>query len=183
MDTPLDYKEVENKLLIMYLINRMELSMSGAQITDFVIAKDLMNHFMLAQTLADMVEQDYLYTKHESAADANTTRYSVTNAGMECLELFMSRIPRHMRTLINQYVEDNHGKVKKDFEVTATYFVNEDADEYSVKCVALEDKRALMELVISIETIEQAKLIHKNWRANASTIYKKIIDALIFPEE
>jgi len=47
MSVSLEYKDVENKLLILYLINRMEVSMSRAQITDSVLAKDFMNYFTL----------------------------------------------------------------------------------------------------------------------------------------
>jgi len=174
----LEYKDVENKLLILYLINRMELSMSGAQITEFVISKEFMNYFVLGQTLADMVEQGLLETTDENAQDAKTTRYTVTNEGLASLEFFESHIPRPVRNLINLYVEENRGKVKRDYELTATYFSNAETEDFQVKCGVYEDKRALMELSVSVETREQAKLLQCNWRANASMLYQKIIDAM-----
>jgi DNA-binding PadR family transcriptional regulator len=174
----LEYKDVENKLLILYLINRMEISMSRAQITDFVMAKDFMNYFTLEQTLSVMLEQGLLEASEENAQDASTTRYAVTNKGLESLDYFVNHIPRPMRGLINQYVIDNRGKVKRDYEVTATYFPNVESNDFQVKCGVYEDRRVILELSISVDTREQAKLIQGNWRNNASGLYQRIIDAV-----
>jgi len=175
----IEYKDVENKLLILYLINRMELSMSRAQITDFVMSKDFMNYFVFEETLSDMLEQGLLEATSENAQDANTTRYTVTNSGLISLEYFESHIPRPVRAHINQYVEENRGKVKRDYEVTATYFPATETDDFQVKCGVYEDRRVLLELAISVDTREQAKQIQTNWRNNASVLYQRVIDALI----
>jgi DNA-binding PadR family transcriptional regulator len=178
MSVSLEYKDVENKLLILYLINRMEISMSRAQITDFVMTKDIMSYFTLEQTLSVMLEQGLLEAAQENAQDANTTRYTVTNAGHTSLDYFVNHIPRPMRVLINQYVVENRGKVKRDYEVTASYFPNVENDDFQVKCGVYEDKRAILELSISVDTREQAKLIQSNWRSNASELYQRIIEAV-----
>jgi len=178
MSVSIEYKDVENKLLILYLINRMELSMSRSQITDFVMSKDFMNYYVFEQTLADMVEQDLLETTVENGQDANTTRYTVSNNGLISLEYFESHIPRPLRLLINQYVEENRGKVKRDYEVTATYFPNVETNDFQVKCGVYEDRRVLLELAVSVDTREQAKLIQANWRNNASLLYQHVIGAI-----
>ena len=179
----LEYKDVENKLLILYLINRMELSMSRSQITDLVISKEFMNHFILGQTLADMLEQGLLEATEENAQDVNTTRYTITNNGLTNLEFFENHIPRPVRNLINQYVEDNRGKIKKDFEISATYFPNAENNDFQVKCGIYEDRRALIELVVAVDTRDQAKLIMANWRGDASRLYQRIIDAVTVPDD
>ena len=178
MAVSIEYKDVENKLLILYLINRMELSMSRSQITDFVMSKEFMNYFVFEQTLADMLEQGLLEATIENGQDASTTRYTVTNNGLISLEYFESHIPRPLRLLINQYVDENRGKVKRDYEVTATYFPNVETNDFQVKCGVYEDTRVLLELAISVDTREQAKLIQANWRNNASLLYQHVIDAI-----
>ena len=179
MSITLEYKDVENKLLILYLINRLELPMSRAQITDFIIQKELMNYFVLEQTLSAMVEAGVLDAATEAdAQDVNTTRYSVTGEGLTTLEYFESHIPQPVRQMINRYVEENKGKIKKDYENVANYFPNVENNEFKVKCGVYEDKRALIELFVSVDTREQAKLIQSNWRANASKLYSRIIEAL-----
>ena len=174
-----EYQDVENKLIILYLINRMELSMSRAQITDFVIAKDFMDYFVLEQTMSDMLEQGLLTSTQENAQDVTTTRYTITNDGYMSLEFFEEHIPKPVRNLINSYVKENRGRVKRDYEVSASYFPNIENNDFQVKCGVYEDKRVLLELSISVDTREQAKIIQNNWHGNASGLYQRIIEAMI----
>ena len=178
-----EYKNAENKLLLLYLINRMEFPMSRAQVTDFVHGADFMDYYTLQQTLAIMVENGHLDATEENATDNNTTRYAVTDEGQTTLEYFEKHIPWSKRQTIDRYISENRVKIKKDYENTATYFPNVENDEFRVKCGVYEDKRALLELFVSVDTREQAKLIQSNWRANASVLYQRIIEALTVTEE
>ena len=171
-------KNVENKLLLLYLINRMEFPMSRAQITDFVQGSDFMDYYTLQQTLATMVESGHLDATEENALDNSTTRYVVTGEGQTTLEYFEKHLPWSRRQAIDRYITENRGKIRKDFEITATYFPNIENDDFHVKCGVYEDKRVLLELTVSVDTREQAKLIQSNWRANASGLYQRIIEAL-----
>ncbi|MCL2576832.1 MAG: DUF4364 family protein [Defluviitaleaceae bacterium] len=180
MGITIEYKDVENKLLLLYLINMMDLPMSRSQITDFIIQKDLMNHFILEQNLTDMVQRKFLEATRENSQDENTTRYSLTEEGLENLDLLQNQIPRPVRNMITQYVEEHRGKIKKGFEKTAHYFPNAENDEYIVKCGVYDDKRdsMLMEISVPVVTREQAKLIQSNWNANYSTLYQRILSTL-----
>ena len=168
-----EYNGVENKLLLLYLIDQMDLSLSRSQITDFVRQEDAMDFFTLSPTLAEMVEGGYL----DETVDNNNTRYTITGEGLTALEYFEKHIPISVRTKINNYVRDNRKIIKRDFENTATYFPV-DNDEFVVKCGVYEEEHALMEITISAGDRMQAKLIQNNWKANASVLYGRIIETL-----
>ena len=174
-----EYLQVENKLILLYLINKMDLPLSRSQLTDFVREGEYMDYYTLQQTLAEMVDGAYL----EKLQDNNNTRYSITDEGVTTLEYFESHITKPVRQMIDIYIEENRGKIKKDYESIANYFPNVENDEFKVKCGVYEDKRAIIELFVSVETREQAKLIQANWRANASGLYTKIIEALTEEQE
>ncbi|MCL2047608.1 MAG: DUF4364 family protein [Defluviitaleaceae bacterium] len=175
MPLTIEYKDAQNKLLIMYLINLMDLPMSHSQITDFIIEKELMNHFALGQCLADMVKRGFLDATHENAKDENITRYTLTEEGLENLELLQGQIPRPARSLINQYVDQNRGIIKKGFEKTAHYFPNVENDEYIVKVGIYDRGMTLMEITVPVITREQAKHIQTNWNENYNALYDKIL--------
>ena len=180
MAITIEYNDVENKLILLYLINMMDLPMSRSQITDFVIRKDLMNHFVLEQSLADMEERKFLEATLENSQDESTTRYVLTEEGLTNLELLESQIPRPVRNMIDQYVDENQGKIKKGFEKTAHYFPNAENDEYIVKCGVYDDKRGsmLMEINVPVVTREQAKFIQTNWNNNYNLLYQRILTIL-----
>jgi len=174
-----EYMQVENKLILLYLINKMDLPLSRSQVTDFVREGEYMDYYTLQQTLAEMVEGSYL----EKIQDNNNTRYSITDEGATTLEYFESHIPGAIRSRINKYVHDHFNTVKRDFEVTATYFLDNETNEYIVKCGVYEDKRILMEINVSVVSREQAKLIQNNWKGHVSEIYMNILSEMVTSKE
>lgn len=177
-----DYKEVENKLIILYLINRMVLPMSRAQITDVVLDGEFMDYYTLQQNLSEMVEMGFLDASQENTGDYNTTRFVMTEDGSSTLGFFEKRISFATRQAINRYTNENRDEIKKDYEKTATYFPDDENDEFRVKCGIYEDERALLEVFVTVDTREQAKLIQTNWRTNAE-MYGRIISVLMKPPE
>lgn len=167
-------ESAENKLLLLYLIDKMELPLSRSQITDYILQTEYMDYYTLQQALADMVEGGYL----DGVSDNNTTRYTITDEGLQTLEYFEKHIQPSVRSRINQYVKENRGDIKRAFENTATFFPNEEGNEFLVKCGVYEESRVLLELSISVDTRDQARLIQNNWKTNAKTLYGEIIKIL-----
>ena len=173
-----DYKTVENKLLLLYLVEKMDFPLTRSQITEYVQQADYMDYYTLQQTLAEMVEGGYLDKTVDMNQDKSTTRYSITDEGQTTLEYFEKHIPSPVRNKIINFVRDNRRDIKRDYENTATYFPNAENDEFTVKCGVYEDERVLMELVLSVESRELAKLTQTNWKANAKTMYGKIMELM-----
>ncbi|MDR2940756.1 MAG: DUF4364 family protein [Clostridiales bacterium] len=167
----------ENKLIILYLIDKMDIPMSNSQISQFALEQDYMNYFSLQQCLAEMAASKFL----ESTQENNNTRYTVTDTGLQILDYFENNIPSQIRNKIINYVKDNRKILKRDFEITANYFYDHKTNEYIVKCGVYEDEVALMELNVSVVTKDQAKIISNNWKANVSSLYSSIISQLTNP--
>ena len=180
MKITIEYEDVENKLLILYLISSMDLPMSRVQIANFFTEKELMNQFVLLQNLEDMVERGFLEATSENAEDVGTTNYNLTEEGSSHLEHLESLIPRPVRQAIDNSIDETRGKIRKGFEKTANYFPNVENDEYIVKCGVYDDKRGtmLMEISLPVATREQAKFIQANWNDNYTSIYQKVLVAL-----
>jgi len=180
MAIQMEYSSEEHKLMLLYLVSRMELPMSRGQIIDFISEKELMSYFTLEETLSGMVETGLLeeLTSEEKAQDENTTRYQLTDDGLTTLDFFASHISQTVKLIINKYIEENRGEIKRSYESNAHYFPNKEETEFTVKCGIYEDDRALLEVAVNVDSREQAKLIQSNWRKDTSGLYMKIIDAL-----
>ncbi len=169
-----NFNQVENKLLLLYLIDKMEVPLTQSKISQFALEENYINYFSLQQFLADMVEVGYL----EKSIVDNTTYYSVTDQGVVALDYFKKRIPANVRNKINKYVEINKKSVKRDYEVIANYFYEQNNNEYTVKCGIYEDETTLLELILSVVSRDEAKLICKNWRKNVNDLYGDILKKL-----
>ena len=169
-----DAKQLENKILLLYLIEKMDLPLSANQIAQFVQEENYMNIYTVRLYLREMVDIGYL----EISNDNNTLSYIITDEGAVALEAFMQKIPPDVKSKIIQYVSKHRNIVKKDFEVLAIMPYNHLTNEYEVKCSVCEDKITHIELKLSVVSREQALLICNNWRDNITAIYGQIFGIL-----
>ena len=166
-----DIINIEKKLVILYLLDKMDIPMSNMQITQFALEEEYMDYFEIQESLADMVDGGYL-------DKTNDNYYTLTAEGMTPLEFFSARLPAPTKTRINNYVLGNRNKIKKDFEVTANYFYDHIHNEFTVKCGAYEDRSMLIEVNVTVNNKEHARAICRNWKANVNELYGNILETL-----
>ncbi len=167
--------QVENKLLLLYLIDRMNTPMTNSQISQFTLEENFMSYFELQHVLFEMVQSGYLEIYQEN----NQSYYSITNEGITTLEYFEKHVPVHIRNRIVKFVTDNQHNEQKNFDVTANYFFDHTSNEFIVKCGLYEKEKSLMEISLLVVSRDQAKLICNNWKTNVNKIFGKIISELI----
>ena len=117
--------------------------------------------------------------KTEQTKENNTTRYVITDDGIEVLSFFIEYISPSNKQAINSFVHDNNKRIRMEYEITANYFL-EINDEFLVKCGVYEsDGMTMMELNVMVPSQAQAKAIVQNWKKNVSTLYKSILTSLV----
>jgi predicted transcriptional regulator len=168
-------KQVEHKIMILLLVDKIDIPISNSQITKFALEENYMNYYDVQQYLKQMVELGYL----DSSQLDNITRYTITDEGLKALETFAQYVPPYVKTRILKYIEENRNIVQQDLEIAANHFYQHDNEEYLVKCAVYEEDNVLMELNLSVVTKEQAIIICNNWKNNVGRIYAQIIDILL----
>lgn len=171
-------KLAQSKLIILYLLYKMNVPMSNGQICQFTLDANYIEYFSLQKYLSEMLEGGLLSLNETNGKQ----RYSITTDGYEILSYFMDRIPSDIRENINNYVSKMLGEVKRDMEVSAAYYCNADND-YTVKCGIYENERTLLEISVSVVSKEQAKLICHNWKHDTNNMYLTILTTVMTEEE
>ncbi len=172
-------KQIEHKITLLYLIERMDIPMSTSQIVQFALEEDLMHIFTVSQYLAEMVEMGYL----EKSTEQNVSRYLITEDGAAALELFTAQLPPQVKTSVTRYISENLKSIKRNFEITANHFYEHSTNEYMVKCGIYDDGLMLMEVSLSVVSKKQAVDICNNWRNNTNTLYRHILDSMLSGSE
>ena len=162
----------ENKLIILYLIEKIEIPLSNSEICQFALEKNLMDYFSVQQYLSELVESGLL----EMATENNTTRYTITSDGEDTLNYFIKHISNYAKSVINNYAKENSKRLRAEYAVTANYF-QEMNNEYTVKCGVYDSDGAtsLMEISINVATKDQARTICRNWKNNVADLYGEIM--------
>ena len=71
-----------NKLLILYILNKINMDLTNSQITQVVLDTEVINYFSLQQFLSQLMESKFLTTNK----DSNREYYSLTQKRLEILE-------------------------------------------------------------------------------------------------
>ena len=81
----------ENKVLILYILNKIGKPISNDSLLNLVLAVTDMNYFYFQQFLLDLLENQYIA---RFDIDGKHT-YSITEKGKEALELTQDMLPRY----------------------------------------------------------------------------------------
>ncbi len=161
---------LEQKILILFLVDKMEVPISDNKLTEFILDSNYMNIFRLRECLHELEESKHI----EKTTDNSTARYFITAAGMQALDHFHKQLPTVIRNNIIKFVEENRSAIRRDYEITTNVFP-ENNGEFIVRCGAYDNGDMLMELNITVYSHRDARIICDNWKNNVNSIFNTII--------
>lgn len=162
------------KLMIMYMLNRLDSQLTNAQLFSFFIEKEYTDYFNIQQTLSELVESGFV----EMVTIRNTSYYSITPEGYESLTFFKNQIPKGALEDINTYLEDHKYTLKNEVGTLSDYYKHTNGD-YIAHCQVREGKSLLYELNIAVPSEEEASKICANWDGYSEEIYATIMKTLL----
>lgn len=167
-------EDAENKLLLLYLIDKIEFPLSNLQITQIILDNKFMNYFYLQQYIKELCDSKFLITNSEN----NKIYYIITENGKQTLQYFENRISEETRNQIKKILQKTIKSIKHETKIVSDFTpINE--NEYIVNCKISENDFTLIDLNIMVGTKNDARKICENWKTNSSMIYPEIINSLI----
>jgi len=163
----------ENKLILLYIIDKLEIPVSNLQITKIILENKIMNYFLLQQYLDELRESNFL----SSEQFEGKTLYRITDNGKQTLNYFTNLIPASIRAVIDDAIPSAKSNIRNELLVTADY-IPESENEITVSCKVREDKFSLIDLSIAVGTKSDARTICENWKKYSQQIYAEIIESL-----
>lgn len=166
-------KVAENKIIILYTMNKFDIPLLESQLTHFILEKTLMNYFIFKQNLSELNQSNLI----ESFIHDGLASYRLTSLGHKTLDMFSNLLSDDFK----QFVSDEVSLKKKQFmtqnEIIANYTQLKD-NEYAVHLMAIENGTPLMELRLTLFSEEQCIKICTNWKKGAPDYFKKIIQMI-----
>ena len=169
---------VQNKLIIMYILNKLNIPISNNNITSLVLETRLMNYFMFQQCFNELQKGKLLeFNAAEKKSTESMDGYHLTAAGNNTLQYFLSLIPPGIKKQLDIMLPDARKEIQGDALVTAD-FMPESESKFTVNCKMGEKGFPLMELTAAVGTKKDAREVCENWKTHSSEIYSEIIEAL-----
>ena len=162
------------KLIILYMLDRVDFPLTNSQISEFVLTKKYTNYFTLQESINDLIDSSYLSV----STIRSSSHYKITDKGEEALSLFENRIPHDIKEDILEYFENQKINLKNEAEIYSDYSLNENK-EYTVSCIIKDRNETLLDLKLCVPLKSQAVAICDNWRGKSTDVYDYIVNELL----
>lgn len=162
------------KLIILYMLDKVDFPLTNAQITDFILEKDYTNYFNVQQSISEMKNSDLIM----SETIRNSSYFKITNAGRETIHFFDSDISEAIRNDIDTFLRDNKYKLREEVSILSDYYEKK-KDEFVANCYVREQGSKIVEINLSVSTEQEAQTICNNWKSHSQDVYAYLIQTLM----
>jgi len=162
------------KLMTLYALSRVELSLTNRQISGMFLDLGYTNYFNVQYTLSDLLESRLI------TADVRPeyTTYALTGEGLESLEALKNDLSPEIRRDIDEYLRSHKLQFMETLATKADVY-RTTTGEYAVHCQVLEHRVPLIDLTVTVPTEEAAQTASTRWKEQSQTIYAGIMNQLL----
>lgn len=162
------------KLIVLYMLDRVNFPLTNAQVSDFILEREYTNYLTLQQVINELIDTRMV----SSRTILNRTHLSITPEGRETLHFFQNRINHGIKNDINTYFRENEYVLRNEVSVLADYYYRAATGEYETHLIAKDRGINLVDLKMSVPTEEMAKNICDNWQKKNQEIYQYLTKQL-----
>ena len=163
----------ENKVLILYALNKANKPLTNDVLYRIVLAAANMNYFYFQQFMLDLIEVGYICSFQKE----DQTLYQVTESGKRTLDLTLDLLPGIIKLKADTNLKPIIDSSEEEHSIVAEYVpLNENL--YNITCKIIEENETVFEIKTFAGSSTQAKEIVHNWESNATTLYPQILDLL-----
>lgn len=161
------------KLIVLYMLNRVDFPLTKTQISDFILEKEYTNFLTLQQAISELIDAGML----RAHTIRNRTHLSITKEGLDTLHFFGNRINPEIKKEINSFFKENAYELRNEVSILADYYKST-SGEYEAHLVAKDKDIHLIDLTLSVPTEETAAAICDNWQKKNQEVYQFLISQL-----
>lgn len=166
------------KLIILYMLNKVDFPLTNAQISEFFLENEYTNYFSLQEAINDLDDSGFIF----SEAIRNTSYYHLTSEGRQTLEYFGNKIPNAIIDDVDIFLIKNKYELRNEVGTLSDYYRSSTGD-YIVHCQVKESNAILIELNLSVPTKEDASSMCARWKDASTEIYQNVMSNLMKPEK
>ena len=162
------------KLIVLYMLNRVNFPLTNAQVSDFILDREYTNYLTLQQVINELTDTRMI----TSQTIHNRTHLSITQDGRETLRFFQNRINHGIKEDIDTYFRENEYVLRNEVSVLGDYYYSAKAGGYEAHLVAKDRDISLVDIRISVPTEEIAETICNKWQEKNEGIYRYLVGEL-----
>lgn len=161
------------KLIVLYMLNRVDFPLTKSQIGDFILEKEYTNFLTLQQVIGELTDAGLITAQ----SIRNRTHLSITPEGQETLKFFGNQINESIKTDVNLFFKEKEIELRNEVSILSDFYKST-SGEYEAHLTAKDKGINLVDITISVPTKETAAAICDNWQRKNQEIYQYLISQL-----
>lgn len=161
------------KLIVLYMLNRVNFSLTKTQVDDFILEKEYTNYLTLQQVMAELIDANLIQAK----TIRNRTHLTITEEGQNTLAFFANRVSDAIKKDVDTYLKEHELELRNEVSVLSDYYKST-SGEYEAHLVAKDKDLVLVDMKLSVPLEEMASSICENWTRKNQEIYQYLTKQL-----
>lgn len=163
----------ENKVLILYVLNKANKPLTNDVLYKLVLSATEMNYFYFQQFILDLINVKYIFSFQKE----DQRLYQITESGKRTLDLTLDLLPGIIKLKADTNLKSILDSSEEEHSVISE-FTPLSENHYTILCKIVENNETVFEVKTFAGSREEAKDIVDNWQKHADVIYPKILEAL-----
>ena len=169
MDSATQYK-----LIILYMLNKVDFPLTNEQISDFFLERNYTSYFSLQESINSLIDSGFV----SMDTVRNTSYYHLTTEGEQTIGFFENKITNAIIDDVDMYLIKNKYQLRSEVGTVSDYYRSTNGG-YIVHTQIKEGDSILIELNLSVPTMEIASLMCSNWKEASQKIYDTAFKELL----
>lgn len=162
------------KLIILYMLQHSEATLTNSQIAEFILEKEYTNYFHLQQAISELVDADLLQCR----SLGNASHYHITEEGRLTLSYFEKELSTEIKKEVMDFLLKS-GYQEPEKVLTPADYYETSRGNYVTRCQVIEKNMTTLDLHLSAPNEDAAKEICRNWQKKYQKIYETLMEELL----
>ena len=164
----------EHKLLILYILSKLKISIASIELTNYILEERLMSFITFQQRIHELIATNHI----RSDAVDGSTKYMITGNGTDLISKMTDLLPLTEKHRVDRTIPILYRRAINARSVKAVY-VPEDENRGVVRIELSEGELLLLRLEVATASKQEARMICDNWKSRAADIYARILEQLL----
>lgn len=161
------------KLIVLYMLEKVNFPLTKAQISDFILEKEYTTFLTLQQAISELIDSGMVI----ATTVGNRTQLHITEEGESTLSFFENRISDGIKEDIKSYLKEKSIELRNEVSITSEYYRSTNG-EYAAHLSAKEKGVTLVDITLSVPLEDMAFSVCDNWQKKNKEIYKYLTEQL-----
>ncbi len=163
----------EKKLVLLYILKKLDSSVVLSTFTDFILENEIINYFEFQQLLDELSNTGFVKISKET-----TPEIQITSEGTNSLNYLINLVTKQQSIYIDNLLDNQKRKLLMKVEYKSVYS-KADKNCFKISLLKIENEIVIFSLEMNVNNKKDAIKLCVNWENNPARLHSSIYNLLV----